>query len=88
LQVLVYAIAVKDIYGAGPLKVGDWFLRSNEKVFFEPENQAIEAVRTEIAEMAAKIKAAAFAPKKEAGNATTAITLASVMKKRNWNEVK
>jgi hypothetical protein len=33
-------------------------------VFFEPENQAIETVRTEISDMAAKIKAAAFEPKK------------------------
>jgi DNA helicase II / ATP-dependent DNA helicase PcrA len=64
MQLLVYALAVKGIYGIGPLKVGDWFLRTNEKVFFEPENQAIEAIRTEITEMAAKIKAASFEPKK------------------------
>ncbi len=64
MQLLVYALAVKEIYGDGPLKVGNWFLRSNEKVFFEPENKAIEAMRTEIAEMASKIKAAAFEPKK------------------------
>ena len=64
MQLLVYALAVKEMYGGGPLKVGNWFLRTNEKVFFEPENQAIEAIRTEITEMAAKIKAAAFEPKK------------------------
>ena len=64
MQLLVYALAVKQMYGTGQLKVGDWFLRTNEKVFFEPENQAIEAIRTEIGEMAAKIKAAAFEPKK------------------------
>ena len=64
MRLLVYALAVKDIYGNGPLKVGDWFLRSNEKVFFEPEKQAIEAMRIEIADMAAKIKAAVFEPKK------------------------
>jgi hypothetical protein len=33
-------------------------------VFFEPENQAIEAMRTEIKEMAEKIKVASFEPKK------------------------
>ena len=43
MQLLVYALAVKEMYGDGPLKVGNWFLRSNEKVFFEPENQAIES---------------------------------------------
>jgi DNA helicase-2/ATP-dependent DNA helicase PcrA len=65
MQMLVYALAVKEIYpGDNPLKVGNWFLRSNEKVFFEPENQAIEAMRTEIMDMAAKIKAASFEPKK------------------------
>ena len=62
---LVYAIAVKEMYNnGGPLKVGNWFLRSNEKIFFEPENQAIEAIKAEIADMAAKIKAGAFEPKK------------------------
>ncbi|MGA2680182.1 MAG: ATP-dependent DNA helicase [Candidatus Bathyarchaeia archaeon] len=64
MQLLVYALAVKEMYGGGPLKVGNWFLRTNEKVFFEPENQAIEAMRAEIVEMASKIKAAAFEPKK------------------------
>jgi DNA helicase-2/ATP-dependent DNA helicase PcrA len=64
IQLLVYALAVKQIYGSGPLKVGNWFLRTNEKVFFEPEKQATEAMQTEITEMAAKIKAAAFEPKK------------------------
>jgi DNA helicase-2/ATP-dependent DNA helicase PcrA len=64
MQLLVYALAVKQMYGGGPLKVGNWFLRINEKVFFEPENQAIDAIQTEITEIAAKIKAAAFEPKK------------------------
>jgi hypothetical protein len=33
-------------------------------VFFEPENKAIKAIPTEITDMASKIKAAAFEPKK------------------------
>jgi len=65
MQMLVYAMAVKEIYPNGnPLKVGNWILRSNEKVFFEPDKQAIEAMQAEIADMAAKIKAASFEPKK------------------------
>lgn len=65
MQMLVYALAVKGIYPNGnPLKVGNRFLRSNEKVFFEPEKQAIEVIQAEIADMAAKIKAASFEPKK------------------------
>ncbi len=65
MQMLVYALAVKEIYPDGdPLKVGNWFLRSNEKIFFAPEKQTIEAIKAEITDMAAKIKAAAFEPKK------------------------
>ncbi len=65
MQMLVYALAVKELYPNGnPLLVGNWFLRSNEKVFFEPEKQAIETMQAEIAEMATKIKAASFEPKK------------------------
>ena len=65
MQLLVYALAVRGMYGdGGKLKVGDWFLRSNEKLFFEPEQKAIETMQAEIAEMAAKIKAASFEPKK------------------------
>ncbi|NLE03328.1 MAG: Dna2/Cas4 domain-containing protein, partial [Crenarchaeota archaeon] len=65
MQLLVYALAVRDIYGNGSkLKVGDWFLRSNEKVFFEPEQNAIETMQAEITQMAAKIKAGSFEAKK------------------------
>ena len=56
MQLLVYTIAVNEVYGSKPL-VGDWFLRSNEKVFFKPEDQAIDALKTELADIAAKIKA-------------------------------
>ena len=47
MQLLVYTIAVNEVYGSKPL-VGDWFLRSNEKVFFKPEDQAIDALKTEL----------------------------------------
>ena len=62
MQLLVYTIAVNEVYGSKPL-VGDWFLRSNEKVFFKPEDQAIDALKTELADIAAKIKAGQFEPK-------------------------
>jgi len=62
MQLLVYTLAVNDMYGAKPL-VGDWFLRTNEKVFFKPEEQAIEALKTELADIAGKIKASQFEPK-------------------------
>jgi hypothetical protein len=39
-----FAVVVLVIV-AGQLKVENWFLRSNEKVFFEPEKQAIETKR-------------------------------------------
>ena len=60
MQLLVYSLVVQDLYGKKPAKVGDWFLRPNEKVFFEPENQAIDALKAEITEIATKIKAGQF----------------------------
>jgi RecB family exonuclease len=62
MQLLVYTIAVNEMYGSKPV-VGDWFLRSNEKVFFKPEDQAIDALKTELSDIAAKIKAGQFEPK-------------------------
>ena len=38
MQLLVYAAAVNQIYGSKP-EVGDWFLRSNDKVFFNPKTK-------------------------------------------------
>ncbi|MDR1992861.1 MAG: ATP-dependent helicase [Nitrososphaerota archaeon] len=65
MQLLVYVLAVRNLHGDKcELKVGDWFLRSNEKIFFVPDKQAIEAVQTEIQEMSKKINAAIFDPKK------------------------
>ena len=65
MQLLVYALAVRDMYGSeSQLKVGEWFLRSNEKVFFTPEKQAIEDIQAEIQEMTKKINDAEFNPKK------------------------
>jgi RecB family exonuclease len=57
---LVYSLVVKELYGKKLLKVGDWFLRPNEKVFFEPQDQAIDALRAEITDIAGKIKAGMF----------------------------
>jgi DNA helicase II / ATP-dependent DNA helicase PcrA len=59
MQLLVYTVAVSEVYGNKPV-VGDWFLRSNEKVFFKPEDQAIDALKTELADIAGKIKAGLF----------------------------
>ncbi|MCL2257702.1 MAG: ATP-dependent helicase [Candidatus Bathyarchaeota archaeon] len=66
IQLLVYALAVRGMYGRDcQLKVGEWFLRSNKKIFFAPEEQAIEAIQVEIQEMTKKINAAEFEPKKD-----------------------
>ncbi len=62
MQLLVYTLAVTEVYGSKPL-VGDWFLRTNEKVFFKPENQAIEALKSELADIASKIRTGMFEPK-------------------------
>ena len=62
MQLLVYAAAVNQIYGSKPA-VGDWFLRSNDKVFFTPEDQALDALKTELADVAGKIRAGMFEAK-------------------------
>jgi RecB family exonuclease len=65
MQLLVYAIAFKSMYGSeNQLKVGDWFLRHNKKIFFIPEQQAIDDIQIEIQELAKKISSAEFEPKK------------------------
>jgi len=67
IQLLVYALAVRGMYGQTcQLKVGEWFLRSNKKIFFAPEESAIEAIQVEIQEITKKINAAEFEPKKGA----------------------
>jgi DNA helicase-2/ATP-dependent DNA helicase PcrA len=73
MQLLVYALAVKDIYGnirEEQIKVGEWFLRSNKKVFFTPEKEAINAIQTEIQEITKKINNAEFNPKKDTWECT------------------
>ncbi len=62
MQLLVYSTAVSQIYGGKPV-VGDWFLRTNEKVFFEPEEQALNELKTELVDIATKIKAGIYEPK-------------------------
>jgi DNA helicase-2/ATP-dependent DNA helicase PcrA len=73
MQLLVYALAMKDMYNnsnkdrddtESQLKVGNWFLRPNKKVFFTPEKQALDDIQVEIQEMAKKINNAEFKPKK------------------------
>jgi DNA helicase-2/ATP-dependent DNA helicase PcrA len=66
MQLLVYALAFKTMYDSSgkQLKVGDWFLRHNKKVFFIPEKQAIDDMQIEIQELAKKISSAEFEPKK------------------------
>ncbi|MCL1970488.1 MAG: ATP-dependent helicase [Candidatus Bathyarchaeota archaeon] len=65
IQLLVYALAARGMYGSNSqLKVGEWFLRSNKKIFFAPEEQAIEAIQVEIQEITRKINDAEFTPKK------------------------
>lgn len=65
MQLNVYSLAVEDMYGSGiKVKVGDWFLRSNKKIFFTPEKSAIEALQTELKEMCDSINLAKFEPMK------------------------
>ena len=60
MQLLLYSLAVQEQYGKKPLKVGDWFLRTNEKKFVQVQDEATNALKSEIKEIAAKIKAGKF----------------------------
>jgi DNA helicase-2/ATP-dependent DNA helicase PcrA len=73
MQLIVYALAMKDAYSNNNsdnaadecrLKIGNWFLRPNKKIFFIPEKQAMADIQVEIQEMAKKINNAEFKPKK------------------------
>jgi DNA helicase-2/ATP-dependent DNA helicase PcrA len=67
IQLIVYALAIRDMYknSENNVTIGEWFLRTNEKIFFTPEKQAIEDTQTEIQELAKKINNAEFNPKKD-----------------------
>ena len=65
IQLLSYALAIKELYGnEAQIKVGEWFLRHNKKVFFVPEKQAIDDIPLRIHEIVKKIYSAEFEPKK------------------------
>ena len=60
MQLLLYSLVVQHLYGKKPIKVGDWFLRPNEKRFVEVQDEAVNALKKEIKEIAEKIKAGKF----------------------------
>ncbi len=70
MQLVVYAFAVKEIYGSKPV-VGDWFLRSNERVFFNQKTQQ-KTHNVELAEIVSKTKAGQFGAQRKLGNTTAA----------------
>jgi len=60
-----------------PLKVGDWFSRSNEQMFLNPKTKPSTQYKLRSQTLRQKSKQQNLNPKKEAGNATTATTPAS-----------
>ena len=48
LQLLIYDMAISELFGKRPKQVGLWYLRHNKKVVIEPREEDIENIKKEI----------------------------------------
>ncbi|MDY1591300.1 MAG: ATP-dependent DNA helicase [Methanofastidiosum sp.] len=62
-QLLIYDMAVQQLFGKKPKQVGLWFLRQNKKVVIEPKDEDIEKIKQEILKTINKIMDEDFEPK-------------------------
>jgi len=61
-QLLTYDMAVQQLFGKRPKKVGLWFLRSNKKVIIEPKDEDISKIKEQILETIKNIMKEDFTP--------------------------
>ncbi|KYC52768.1 MAG: DNA-dependent helicase II [Candidatus Methanofastidiosum methylothiophilum] len=61
-QLLVYDMAVRELFGKRPKQVGLWYLRHNKKIVIEPSEEDIENVKKEILEIIENIMKEEFSP--------------------------
>jgi DNA helicase-2/ATP-dependent DNA helicase PcrA len=61
-QLLTYDMAVQQLFGKRPKKVGLWFLRSNKKVIIEPKDEDIAKIKEQILETIKNIMKEDFTP--------------------------
>jgi len=62
-QLLIYDMAVQQLFGKKPKQVGLWFLRQNKKVVIEPKDEDIEKIKQDILKTINKIMDEEFEPK-------------------------
>lgn len=69
-QLLIYDMAVQELFGKRPKQVGLWFLRPNKKIVIEPKDEDIQKIKEEILETIKCIMDEDFTPKPgwECGN--------------------
>lgn len=62
-QLLIYDMAVQQLFGKKPKQVGLWFLRQNKKVVIKPKDEDIEKIKQDILNTINKIMDEEFEPK-------------------------
>ncbi len=62
-QLLIYDMAVQELFGKKPKQVGLWFLRQNKKVVIEPREEDIEKIKEQILKTINSIMNEDFEPK-------------------------
>jgi len=62
-QLLIYDMAVQELFGKRPKQVGLWFLRPNKKVVIEPNDEDIQKIKDEILQTINRIMGEDFTPK-------------------------
>jgi DNA helicase II / ATP-dependent DNA helicase PcrA len=63
MQLIIYSLAVENLYGKRPKKVGCRFLRSNKKVMIEVTDEDIIKIKGKIISIVNSIKNGHFTPK-------------------------
>jgi len=62
LQLLIYDMAISELFGKRPKQVGLWYLRHNKKVVIEPREEDIENIKKEIFGIIDGIMSEEFSP--------------------------
>ena len=63
LQLRLYAIASKEVFGLQPKRVSFYYLRNNQKLSFEQKDDTLEATKGQIRELIDEIRSGDFSPR-------------------------
>lgn len=62
LQLLVYALAAREVFGLDPRRVSFYYLQDNSTLSFEPGPEQLEQARATVLEIAGEIRSSDFSP--------------------------